>query len=481
MSLAAKISALALRVATEFNSLRSQKQDTLVSGTNIKTLNGESLLGSGNMAIEGGGGGLGAPVTVVPTAGTHVIDASLGKYFKLNIAEYTQTIQQLDDITMVGSTQFSLANATSNILNLGVTGQQVGDLIILMVGSDGSMPNIPSGFTEIARVATGTEYAMACYMIATGTTGPTIQLTGHSIATSAISMVFRGVDPNNVFDATTTTAIGATGMPDPPAITTVTEKARVLALGFLDDDNVESSVTAPAGYTIIRKAQTSTTGQTVMCAFKTIETPGTEDPGVFGGSGNDEWVGMTIALRPRWLTIVNELDTYVLITNTPTSEVYEAILEIESTSNKVNFPFEWTWNYPVNFKDNPGMQIRLISDDGGTTFNAIAPVSNNAFAPVLLEEYSKSLTIPAVDIDWKAGAIFHKTITQATTLTFSNIQQGKVITAIIQGNYALNLPGFCKLLSGEYNGTVANYLQFMCISASETTPNVMVTISQQQT
>ena len=33
------------------------KQDTLVSGTNIKTINNQSLLGSGNITIEGGGGG----------------------------------------------------------------------------------------------------------------------------------------------------------------------------------------------------------------------------------------------------------------------------------------------------------------------------------------------------------------------------------------------------------------------------------------
>ena len=35
----------------------STKQDTLVSGTNIKTINNESLLGSGNIDIQGGGGG----------------------------------------------------------------------------------------------------------------------------------------------------------------------------------------------------------------------------------------------------------------------------------------------------------------------------------------------------------------------------------------------------------------------------------------
>ena len=35
----------------------STKQDTLVSGTNIKTINNTSLLGSGNIDIQGGGGG----------------------------------------------------------------------------------------------------------------------------------------------------------------------------------------------------------------------------------------------------------------------------------------------------------------------------------------------------------------------------------------------------------------------------------------
>lgn len=34
----------------------SGKQDTLISGTNIKTINNESLLGSGNITIQGGGG-----------------------------------------------------------------------------------------------------------------------------------------------------------------------------------------------------------------------------------------------------------------------------------------------------------------------------------------------------------------------------------------------------------------------------------------
>lgn len=48
------------------------KQDTLVSGTNIKTINNESLLGSGNIDIQGSGSGSGEDnvIEVVKVNGT---------------------------------------------------------------------------------------------------------------------------------------------------------------------------------------------------------------------------------------------------------------------------------------------------------------------------------------------------------------------------------------------------------------------------
>lgn len=53
----------------------SGKQDTLISGTNIKTINNESILGSGNITIQGGGGkavtgGTNISVTTGETADT---------------------------------------------------------------------------------------------------------------------------------------------------------------------------------------------------------------------------------------------------------------------------------------------------------------------------------------------------------------------------------------------------------------------------
>lgn len=50
------------------STLLAGKQDTLVSGTNIKTINNESLLGSGNISVSGGGGGTVTSVAMtVPT------------------------------------------------------------------------------------------------------------------------------------------------------------------------------------------------------------------------------------------------------------------------------------------------------------------------------------------------------------------------------------------------------------------------------
>lgn len=41
--------------AAALNALDEDKQDVLVSGTNVKTINNESILGSGNISIEAGG------------------------------------------------------------------------------------------------------------------------------------------------------------------------------------------------------------------------------------------------------------------------------------------------------------------------------------------------------------------------------------------------------------------------------------------
>lgn len=48
------------------NTRLNTKQDTLVSGINIKTINNQSILGSGNITLEGGSGsGGGGDINVI--------------------------------------------------------------------------------------------------------------------------------------------------------------------------------------------------------------------------------------------------------------------------------------------------------------------------------------------------------------------------------------------------------------------------------
>jgi hypothetical protein len=106
---------------------------------------------------------------------------------------------------------------------------------------------------------------------------------------------------DNPLDVTTPgVSTGTVGMPNSPAITTVTNGDVIVSLGFLDDEVVASSVTAPAGYTLVGAAQYGgvENGATVMAAFTQQATAGNTNPGAFGGTGTDAWVGSTFALRP---------------------------------------------------------------------------------------------------------------------------------------------------------------------------------------
>jgi glutamate synthase domain-containing protein 2 len=60
MSLDTGISDVVSAIGTKIKT----KQDVLVSGTNIKTINGTSLLGPGNITISGGSGGTGGTQNV---------------------------------------------------------------------------------------------------------------------------------------------------------------------------------------------------------------------------------------------------------------------------------------------------------------------------------------------------------------------------------------------------------------------------------
>lgn len=68
----------------------------------------------------------------------------------------------------------------------------------------------------------------------------------------------------------------------------------------------------------------------------------------------------------------------------------------------------------------------------------------------------KDVAISALDIDWGLGFSYYKTITTASTFTFSNLQNGKTITVIITNSsgadVVITLPTLIKTL--DFNTTV---------------------------
>ena len=56
-----------------YSGLAASKQDTLVSGTNIKTINGSSILGSGDLVVSGGGGNTQIYLDQSPDNGTYAL------------------------------------------------------------------------------------------------------------------------------------------------------------------------------------------------------------------------------------------------------------------------------------------------------------------------------------------------------------------------------------------------------------------------
>ena len=91
------------------------KQDALVSGTNIKTINNESILGSGNITIQGD------PTIIAPVNATDAalpittLTCEAGKYYRVDVAVDTLavTLPAMTDLTTVRTVVIYLTAGTT--------------------------------------------------------------------------------------------------------------------------------------------------------------------------------------------------------------------------------------------------------------------------------------------------------------------------------------------------------------------------------
>lgn len=116
--------------------------------------------------------------------------------------------------------------------------------------------------------------------------------------------------------------------------------------------------------------------------------------------------------------------------------------------------------------DGTGDPIRTAFDKTNDNFTELydgAGVADDSITYAkLADEFTTvdALTAAAtVDIDFADAQVYTLTITEETTLTFSNVSTGMVKDIIVTGDYGLTLPATLKEISGTYDGTVSNLIQ----------------------
>ena len=123
--------------------------------------------------------------------------------------------------------------------------------------------------------------------------------------------------------------------------------------------------------------------------------------------------------------------------------------------------FEQYGDYFVEIVLNPTQQTN--TEDG---FGEAQPVT-------LLQ----GVSVPTVD--FSSAQVFTKTLTANENIVFTNYTTGAVKDLIVTGDFTLGFTtGTVNIAAGEYDGTVSNLIQVICVDA--TTPTFWVTISQPQ-
>lgn len=115
----------------ETDTLLGEKQPTLVSGTNIKTINNESILGEGNIDIQGG-----SSVNVVQDIGTSTSDVMSQAAVRNAFNKYTVSANNDGGITKWWI--WRRPNGSNGINNFSINGK----LPLSMQQSDTDVPSI---------------------------------------------------------------------------------------------------------------------------------------------------------------------------------------------------------------------------------------------------------------------------------------------------------------------------------------------------
>lgn len=214
-------------VTSSIQTQLGSKQDTLVSGTNIKTINGSSIVGSGDMVIGGGGGGDMYLANVQTITGAKTF-GSAGDVGKLIIAGTTSGSVILD-ATPVASGTVTIPNGGTLVNSVttanGVSALNTAGALSFTLGA--ITPTTTNGLTITANgtntlnIAAGKSLIVSNSLTFTGTDSSTLNIgTGGTLGSNAYTStaylpLAGGTMVGNLLFTDNTYDIGASGATRP--------------------------------------------------------------------------------------------------------------------------------------------------------------------------------------------------------------------------------------------------------------------------
>ena len=82
-------------------------------------------------------------------------------------------------------------------------------------------------------------------------------------------------------------------------------------------------------------------------------------------------------------------------------------------------------------------------------------------------EFTASSALSGTAINWDVAQVFTKTLSGATTFTYTNDEIGMVKDLVLTGDYAITWPSGTKIITGTYDGSVANLIQVVKTAAGQ--------------
>lgn len=303
-----------------------------------------------------------------------------------------------------GATNASPGASPGPVINLqtelsgGVGTIQEGDIVIAIFGraaetagttDSEDMAIATPGYTELAdlfqedtrETNLGVFYKIMGEIPDSQVEGASLDSGGASLerAEAMIVHVWRNVNRLNPIEAISTVTAASSSLANPPAVTTITENAVVLAIGASANDNNTTQFTQGGDLSnFISIGSPDTQDITLGVGSIATTTPGPVDPLAFSIATNSSysWAAVTLALRGKLVsenTIVLSTGSYIF--NSIYDTEYSSAINLYLNSSEINSTGK-TFSY-LNFGTNRIDVFKEFVFTTGTINNAVAYDGNN--------------------------------------------------------------------------------------------------------